>query len=190
MKTVRFVSRLAYNNCSYPASGKIAAVLVGSLFIATAAQIALPIKPVPVNLQTSAVLFVSMLFGPSLGSQMVIAYLLEGVCGLPVFTHLTSGWQVLVGPTGGYLIGFVPAAFVFGYLLEQGWEKHAITIFLAALAGTLILFIPGYFMLAKFVGYHQAYIFGVTPFYVTELVKLLTITLITPFFWQQKISKK
>ena len=117
---------------------------------------------------------------------MILAYLCEGICGLPVFANFTCGIHILIGPTGGYLLGFIPAAFVAGYLLQSGWARNSITIFTTATLSTIILFIPGYLFLAKFIGFHQAYLLGIEPFYLVEACKIVILTLITPLFWHPK----
>lgn len=164
----------------------IGIALFGSILLAISAQITIPIQPVPVTLQTFAVLLIGMAFGPKMGTTIILAYLVEGILGLPVFADFSWGLPILLGPTGGYLLGFIPAAFVAGYLLQKGWVRHRITIFLAAVLGTITLIIPGYLVLANFVGFHNAYLFGVAPFYIVEACKLAVFTLITPIFWRQK----
>lgn len=159
-------------------------ILFGSMFLALSAQITIPLHPVPITLQAAAALFIGMIFGPKMGAKIILAYLVEGICGLPVFANFSFGIHVLLGPTGGYLIGFIPAAILAGYLLQHGWAKHRFTIFLAALFGTIVLFIPGYFVLAHFIGFHNAYLFGVLPFYLADGCKILLLTLIIPYFWK------
>ena len=139
----------------------------------------------PVTLQSFAALFIGMAVGPEMSIKIILAYLIEGVCGLPVFANFSWGLPVLLGPTGGYLFGFIPAAALAGYLLQNGFAKHRITIFLAALLATIVLFIPGYLVLAKFIGLRNAYKFGVAPFYLVEIGKLIFFTMITPYLWQK-----
>ena len=162
-------------------------ILGGVLGITLAAQITILLQPVPITLQTFAILLVGMLYGPKRGMQTVLIYVCAGVVGLPVFAHCSGGIHILLGPTGGYILGFVPAAAFTGYLLQRGWIKHPISIFSAALFGVILLFIPGYLVLANFIGYQQAYYTGVAPFYLVELCKLITLTWIAQFFWRRKI---
>lgn len=185
MTAIQFESKLVCKQAHNKILTNIITVLCGSLLLAVAAQITLPLQPVPVTLQSFAALFIGMAFGPRMGSQIIFAYLCEGICGLPVFANFSWGVNVLFGPTGGYLMGFLPAAILAGYLLEMGWVKHRFTIFLAALLGTIALFIPGYFVLAKFIGFHNAFLFGIIPFYMVELCKIVVFTVITPCFWRQ-----
>ena len=100
----------------------LALVLAGSLLIALSARISihLPLSPVPITGQTFAVLLLAALYGRTLGAATLLTYIAEGLAGLPIFADGVGGVQVLLGPTAGYLIGFVAAAFLVGYLAEQG----------------------------------------------------------------------
>jgi biotin transport system substrate-specific component len=189
MQTVQFENRLMCCIQRDQVMRKIAMIVFGSFLLALSAQIMLPIRPVPVTLQSFMALFIGMAFGPRMAGQIIIAYLCEGLFGMPVFAHASCGLPVLFGPDGGYLFGFVPAAMLAGTLLQKGWARRRVTIFFAALLGTVMLFIPGYFVLASFVGFHHAYLWGVAPFYSVEACKLTVFTFITPFFWRQKKIK-
>ncbi len=102
---------------------EVALLLFGSLFIALTAQISFNIGPVPITGQTLGVLLVGMLYGSKRGAATLLTYLIEGAVGLPVFAGGTFGVAVLAGPTGGYLAGFIVAAFVVGWLAERGWDR-------------------------------------------------------------------
>jgi biotin transport system substrate-specific component len=93
-----------------------------SILIAISAQIAIPLPftPVPLTLQTLVVLAAGVVLGSSRGALAITLYLLEGCAGLPVFSGAASGITHLLGPTGGYLIGFLPAAWLTGFLAEKG----------------------------------------------------------------------
>ncbi len=103
-------------------------VVLGSVLIAASAQLAvvLPpyISPVPITGQTFAVLLLGALYGSKRGAATVLAYLAEGLAGLPVFAGGAGGLQHLLGPTGGYLLGFIAAAFVVGLLAERQWDRR------------------------------------------------------------------
>ena len=184
LATIKMQSRLSAIISQNTRINNLATILFGSLLLGFAAQITIPLTPVPITLQTFAALFIGMIFGPRMGWKIIAAYLIEGVCGLPVFANFSFGPHVLLGPTGGYLLGFIPAAIVTGYLLQNGWAKHRLTIFLAALLGMLALFIPGYLVLASFVGFHNAYLFGVAPFYLADGCKVILLTATVPYFWK------
>ena len=121
--------------------------LLGSLFIALLAQVQVPIWPVPITGQTFGVLVVGMAFGFRLGGLTLLLYLLEGHLGLPVFAGGKSG---LAGPTSGYLVGFVFAAAITGYLAEKKWDRNVWYTGLAMLIGNLAIYIPGLIWLTIF----------------------------------------
>ena len=180
--------RIYNNNFPYIDSSNInkfyylAILIVGTIILALAAQIqiAIPLFPVPITLQTFVILLIGASVGSKLGGQIVLLYLSAGICGLPVFAGYSWGLTEIVGPTGGYLVGFIFYAYLIGYLLQHGWAKNRVFIFMAALLADIILFGFGYVALASFVGFHDAYLFGIVPFYFVELSKLSLFTLITP----------
>lgn len=161
-------------------------VLGGSLFLALSAQIAIPLpfSPVPITGQTFAVLVIGMLFGRWRGATAVLAYLAEGCAGLPVFAEGKAGLAVLLGPTGGYLASFVPAAFLAGYLAERGWDRKISTTFLAMILGNIIIFGLGAAWLSKFVGANNALSMGVYPFLAGDVVKIGLATVALPGAWK------
>ncbi|MDR1522084.1 MAG: biotin transporter BioY [Streptococcaceae bacterium] len=161
--------------------------LCGSFAIALGAQISIPFVPIPLTLQTMAVLFVVSMLGSKGGTIAVLLYLLEGIMGLPVFAGFSSGiWRIL-SPTGGYLLGFVPAVYFSGTLLHRYHNRSFGAIFLAGLVGILITFVWGYLQLAYFVGFSRAYTLGIVPFYAADLLKLLIFSL---WIWTFKKTKK
>src|SRR3977135_2617902 len=100
-------------------------VVIGfSLLTALAAQVVIPVGPIPITGQTFAVLLTGALLGSRLGAMAMIAYLIEGASGLPFFYGGTGGLQHLLGPTGGYLVAFPAAAFVTGAFAEHGWDRR------------------------------------------------------------------
>lgn len=163
-----------------------ALILAGSVAVAIAAQMAvrLPFSPVPVTGQTLAVLLVAALLGSKRGSVAVLAYLLEGLLGLPVFAGGLSGPAILTGPTGGYLIGFVPAAFGVGRLAELGWDRRVVTTALAMALGNALIYGAGLAWLAGFVGRDHVWALGLYPFLPGDLAKLILATLFLPAGWK------
>ena len=162
-------------------------IFAGSLLIALTAQLAIPVagSPVPATGQTFGVLLVGMALGSRRGALAVIAYLAEGALGAPVFALGTSA-PALVGPTAGYLYGFVPAAFLVGYLAENGWDRNPITTALAMLAGNIILYVPGLIFLGLFLGtsLEKTLAIGFLPYYGVDLAKLVLAAAAMPMAWR------
>jgi len=171
----------------------IVAVIAGSALIALAAQlrIDLPFSPVPVTGQTFAVLVVGAALGARLGAAAVIAYLLEGLAGLPVFAGGTSAWTpgtagipVIAGPTAGYLVGFVAAAAIVGALAERGFDRNVVTTIVAMVLGDLAIYVFGLPWLAKFVGIDKAIPLGLQPFIAGDLFKIALAAAALPLAWR------
>ena len=161
-------------------------IIGGSLLIALSAQIAfpLPFSPVPVTAQTLVVLLVGALLGRQRGALSLLAYLAEGAMGWPVFAHGTGGLSHLMGPTGGYLFGFVAAAWITGWLAERSWDRRVGAMLLLMLAGNVGIYALGLPWLAYFVGPHRALALGLYPFVVGDLAKLLCAALLLPSGWR------
>jgi biotin transport system substrate-specific component len=140
--------------------------LLGSAALAASAQVALPMWPVPATLQTLVVLLLGALGGARFGVATVALYLAEGAAGLPVFANGTGGIVALAGPTAGYLIGFLPAAWLAGQA-GQGALRQAVVL----TAAHLVLFVPGVAWLAGFVGVERAVMAGFMLFVPGTLVK-------------------
>lgn len=157
-----------------------------SIVIALAAQVAvrLPFTPVPITGQTFAVLLTGALLGSRLGALALLFYLLEGVAGLPVFAGGSAGPGQLVGPTGGYLIGFVLAAFAVGWLAERKWDRSFGSAVVAMLAGEVLIYACGLVWLSKFVPGGSLVSAGLLPFVVGDVAKLLVAAAAMPVGWK------
>ena len=168
-------------------TNNILLVLAGSVLIALSAQIAIPVagSPVPATGQTFGVLLVGMALGSRRGALAVIAYLLEGAMGAPVFALGTSA-PALVGPTAGYLYGFVPAAFVVGYLAEKGWDRNPVSTALAMLAGNILLYVPGLIWLGLMIGTtpSKTLAIGFIPYTGVDIAKLILAAAMMPLAWK------
>lgn len=158
-------------------------MLLGSLFLALCAQIEVPLYPVPITMQTFGVLLLGSAFGARLGAATVALYLLEGASGLPVFAGGGAGLTTLFGVTGGYLFGFVIAAWLVGALAERGWDRGVLTTALAMLFGNIVLYIPGLIWLAGFIGTEAAIAGGLTPFILGDLLKIALAAGLLPAAW-------
>lgn len=161
-------------------------VVAGSLLVALLAQFAvpLPFSPVPVTGQTLAVLMVGMLLGSRRGGLALLTYLAEGAMGLPVLAGGAAGLARLTGPTGGYLVGFVAAAFLVGWLAERGWDRRPETTLLAMLLGNAVIYAFGLPWLAHFVGTERVLSLGLLPFLAGDLGKALLAMALLPWGWQ------
>lgn len=152
-----------------------AAVVIGSLLLTASARTQIPFWPVPMTMQTMAVVLIGMTLGSRLGFIVVAAYVLEGLMGLPVFANTPArgtGLAYLMGPTGGYLIGFCIAAYVAGWLAERGYGRDLFSAVLVNIIGTLIILTFGYAWLAHLIGPVKAYAAGVHPFLLSSVVKI------------------
>ncbi len=120
---------------------RVVMVLAGSAFVAAASQVSVPMWPVPVTLQTLAVLLVGFTYGSRLGAVTILAYLAEGAMGLPVFANFGNG-AAFFGPTAGFLVGFVGMAYLAGLVAERG-AKGIVSLAVAGAAISAALYIPG-----------------------------------------------
>jgi len=131
-------------------------IVLGSWLIVVLAQVRIPIGPVPITGQTLGVLLVGALLGSRQGPLSVAIYLGHGLIGLPVFTGGTTGMARLMGPTGGYLVGFIVAALVVGFLSERGWRRRFTTAAAAMVIGNVCVYAVGLPWLACFIGARAA----------------------------------
>lgn len=156
-----------------------------SLLIGLSAQVALPLPftPVPLTMQTLAVLLTGMLLGKRLGALTLVAYLAEGLAGLPVFAPGVPGIARLLGPTGGYLIGFVFAAALVGALAQRGWDRRVSTTILAMALGNLVIYAFGVGWLSVFVAAADALALGMVPFLIGDTVKIALAAAALPGAW-------
>ena len=161
----------------------IGLAIAGSLLLALTAHIKIPFWPVPMTMQTFAVMVIGMAYGWRLGMATVALYLAEGAMGLPVFAS-GAGIAYLMGPTGGYLFGFVLAAGLVGWLAQRGWDR-SFGLTLAAMAlGTALIFVPGVLWLASIIGFSKAITAGLTPFIAAAAFKILLAAAALPTAWK------
>jgi biotin transporter BioY len=149
------------------------------------AQISFWIGPVPITGQTFAVVLTGALLGSRRGALSQLSYLAIGATGIPYWFALGGppGIARLVGPTGGYLIGFVAVAFVVGWLAERGWDRRVWTAALAMLIGEIVLYVFGLLWLSHFVPADRVLQVGLYPFVIGDLIKLAAAALLLPSGW-------
>lgn len=174
-----------------PRTGLLAdAVLIlgGALFLALCAQISfdLPFTPVPITLQTFGVLLIGASYGAWRGGITTAVYLLMGIVGLPVYADRTHGLDVVLGATGGYLIGFVVAAFIVGLLAQRQWDRRFSSAVAAMLTGTVIIYVLGLIWLKQDQGLDLATTleYGLYPFVPGDLLKLYLAGALLPGAWR------
>lgn len=160
--------------------------VIGTAVLAVSAKIRVPLWPVDASLQTLAVFAIAASFGMRLATATVLLYLVEGALGLPVFQGTPErgiGLAYMVGPTGGYLVGFVAAAAIVGWGADRGWSRNPFKLFGVMLAGEIVLLALGALWLAYLFGPQQAFAFGIGPFIVTDLLKIALAACLVPALW-------
>jgi len=166
---------------------KSAALVVAfSLFVALSAQVVIPLPftPVPITLQTFAVLLTGALLGSRLGALALVLYLVEGAVGLPFFRGGNGGaFYLAYSPTAGYLLAYPLAAFVTGWLAERGWDRKFLTAAAAIAIGSIVVLFGGWLGLLRFYTAEQAFALGVAPFIVGDLVKIALAAAALPTGW-------
>ena len=165
----------------------LALILLGTLFIAAAAQVrfSLPGFPVPFTGQTFAVLLAGGALGFKRGVAATSLYVLLGIVGLPVYADAKHGWEIVSGATGGYLIGFIVAGALVGRLAELGWDRNLRGAVAAMLLGDVAIFAIGVPWLAVTTGHPLDWgiAFGLTPFLGVEVLKLALAAAAFPAAW-------
>jgi biotin transport system substrate-specific component len=158
-------------------------VIDASVLIALSAQIALPLPftPVPLTMQPLAVLLVGAALGASRGAAAATLYLLEGLGGLPVFAQGHGGAIWLVGPTAGYLYSYPAAAWLAGWFSQRGWGSTTVRAVSGMLAALAVIYAAGWSWLAIFTGARAAFVAGVKPFIVADIVKIALGAALLPY---------
>lgn len=160
--------------------------LAGSALIALSAKMQVPFWPVPMTMQTFAIIVLAMAFGPRLGAATVGLYLLEGALGLPVFAGTPEkgiGLAYMAGPTGGYLVGFLAAAGLAGWMAERGWDRSFLKAAAVNALATGLIFACGLSWLAVLIGPAKAVAVGLTPFLAASVLKIALGGAIMPLAW-------
>jgi biotin transport system substrate-specific component len=165
----------------------LALVLLGTLVIALSAQVAIPVpgSPVPVTGQTFGVLLTAGALGFRRGFAATLLYVLLGVVGLPVFAHGASGISIVLGASGGYLVGFVVAAAVVGGLAELGWDRNLLGSIGAMLIGSALIYLVGLPWLAVVAKLDVPTTLqeGLYPFLLGDALKLALVAAAFPAAW-------
>jgi len=162
-------------------------VLFSVAVTAFSAQLAFKVGPVPITGQTFAVLMAGALLGSKRGALSQLTYVAIGAMGAPVFAGCMGGPAVLAGPTGGYLVGFIPAAFMVGLLAERGWDRRVWTTAAAMVIGSVVLYAFGLswlsIWLSRFSPESSALAVGLYPFMAGDALKIALASLSLPAGW-------
>ncbi len=172
-------------------AANITMVVAGAALTAGAAQIVIPMWPVPITGQTFAVLLVGTTLGALRGALSMVLYIALGAIGLPIFTEGSAGWQVIAGPTGGYLVGFVLAAVLTGWLAQRSWDRKIVGAGVAFLAGTAVIYAVGLPWLSVALGQlgypndlGATLQSGLLPFVPGDILKAIAAGVLLPVTWK------
>jgi biotin transport system substrate-specific component len=167
---------------------RLATVVAASLLLTLSAKIEVPFYPVPLSLQTFAVLGLGFVLGSRLAGSAVLLYLIEGAAGLPVFAGTPEkgiGLAYLMGPTGGYLVGFLFAAILCGLLAERGWGRSVISTLSGMVMGNIVIYALGLFWLGSLLGWDKPILdWGLYPFLLGDALKITLATALLPAAWR------
>jgi biotin transport system substrate-specific component len=166
-----------------------ALVIAGIALLAICAKIKVPVpgSPVAVGMGTFAVLTIGAAYGARLGLVTIVGYMLIGMLGFDIFqssTNELNGVAYMMGGTGGYLVGYVLATVLLGWLAQRGWDRSVVWMALAMLLGNVLMYVPGLAWLGTLYGWDKPILeWGLTPFIVGDLLKLALAALILPAAW-------
>jgi len=167
--------------------------VLGTLILTLSAKYKVLLGPVDMSLQTLAVMGLAACFGLRLGVATVALYLFEGAMGLPVFQSTPEkgiGLAYMMGPTGGYLLGFLAMAAIVGWAADRGWDRSVATFLPALLAAEAVMMLLGFAWLATIIGVETAWTAGVLPFIVPDLVKVGLAAAALPLAWSFRAGRR
>ncbi|MEM8855977.1 MAG: biotin transporter BioY [Pseudomonadota bacterium] len=178
----------AFLTGSNPVVRNVLLAVVGSLALWLSAKVQVPFYPVPQTMQTFMILVIGMAFGWRLGAATILLYLAQGAMGMPVFAGTPErgiGLAYMMGPTGGYLVGFFLAGVVVGFLAERRWDRNVLTTLAAMTIGTAIIFGCGVLWLGTLIGWDKPVLaLGVTPFLLGAAAKIALAAAVLPLAWR------
>ena len=163
-------------------------VLSGVIFLSIMSQLIIPLyfTPVPISLGSFGVMLIALLYGRKLGTATVLSYVVAGSFGAPIFAGFKA--DSVFSPTGGYILGYIVAALILGFLFDKGIAKSYVKTFLSLLLVSVIIFILGALVLMLFVPIKNVFMAGVLPFIPGDMLKVVAATLLFPRLW--KLIKK
>lgn len=169
----------------------ICMIVLSVVFLAGLANIEIPLWPVPITMQTFGVFLVAFFFGSRKGFLTILAYILAGIVGFGVFAGHKSGIIALLGPTGGYLIGFLAMAFFVGLMIEKGYGRTKKSVLLCMLTGEVILYafgLTGLWLYMGNIGVLKLLSIGLLPFLIGDALKVGAAMAFFPLLWKKENS--
>ena len=159
-------------------------VLSGIIFLSIMSQLIIPLyfTPVPISLGSFGVILIALLYGRKLGTATVLSYVVAGSLGAPVFAGFKTG--SLFSPTGGYILGYIAAALILGFLSDKGIAKSYVKTFLSLLLASAAILVLGALVLILFVPSKNVFMIGVLPFIPGDMRKVVAATLLFPRLWK------
>lgn len=159
-------------------------VLGGVAFLSIMSQVLIPLPytPVPISLGTFGVTLMALLYGRKLGTATILSYVVAGSLGAPIFAGGKAG--SLFSPTGGYILGYIVATIILGYLADRGVTKSYVRTILSLILSSAIILTLGSLVLSLFVPGKNAFMIGVLPFLPGDALKSTTVTLLLPTLWK------
>lgn len=163
-------------------------ILTSVVFMAVMANIQIPLWPVPITMQTFGIFLVAFFFGSRKGLVAIAAYVIAGLLGFGVFAGYKSGLKVILGASGGYIIGFLLMVLIIGWMIEKGYGRTRKSVLLCMLIGEIILYVFGLAGLWFWLGTEATILktlqFGLFPFIIGDILKALTAVALFPYIWQ------
>ncbi len=164
-------------------------MMLSVVVMAVLANVRVPLWPVPITMQTFGVFLIAFFFGSRKGLVAMLLYLVVGLLGFGVFTGYKSGYSAFIGSTGGYLIGFLVAVFLVGYLVEKGFGKSKVKVIYAMMAGNAVIYLFGLVGLGFYldVGVWKLLMLGLFPFLIGDALKIVVAMQLFPYLFSGKI---
>ena len=159
-------------------------VLSGVILLSIMSQLIIPLyfTPVPISLGSFGVILIALLYGRKLGTVTVLSYVAAGSLGAPIFAGFKAG--SLFSPTGGYILGYIAAALILGFLSDKGIAKSYVKTFLSLLLASAVILVLGALVLILFVPSKNIFMIGVLPFIPGDMLKIVAATLLFPRLWK------